>query len=285
MTERHDREGRRLFARIASMPTGRIGLALTALVVLVAVASPWLLTHQPNAIDVPSRLLPPTLSHPLGTDQLGRDILARVAAGLRVAIVISVVVVAISLAVGAVIGTTAAMLGGIADRLAVILFDTISAFPAVVLALAIIALYGSRISNLVLLVGLVFVPHFGRIARAQTMVLRNAPFIAAERLLGLSLPAIILRHVVPNIIGPLLVVASMDIPVVITIEAGLSFLGLGVPPPTPSLGALLRDGYIYLQQSPWPAAMSAAALALLTLSSTLVGEAVRDAVDPRLQVR
>jgi len=267
------------------MPTGRIGLALTAAVLFVALIGPWILPYAPNAIDVPSRLLPPSLSHPLGTDQLGRDILARVAVGLRVAIIISVVAVTLALLVGAVIGTTAAMLGGIADRLAAILFDTISAFPAVVLALAIIALYGAKTSNLIILVALVFVPHFGRIARAQTLVLRNAPFIAAERMLGLSLPIIILRHVVPNTIGPLLIVASMNIPVVITIEAGLSFLGLGVPPPTPSLGTLLRDGYIYLEQSPWPAAMSATALAVLTLSSTLVGEAVRDAVDPRIKTR
>lgn len=272
-------------SRIVTMPTGRIGLILTAAVILVAFIGPWVLPHQPNAIDIPSRLLGPSLSHPLGTDQLGRDILARVAAGLRVAILISLAVVAMSLVVGAIIGTTGSMLGGVTDRLAVVIFDTISAFPAVVLALAVIALYGSRISNLVVLVAIVFVPHFGRIARAQTMVLRNSPFIAAERLLGLSMIAIIIRHIVPNIIGPLLVVASMDIPVVITIEAGLSFLGLGVPPPTPSLGTLLRDGYVYLQLSPWPAAMSAAALALLTLSSTLLGEAVRDAVDPRLQIR
>lgn len=285
MTNVYAPSGSRILPRILAMPTGRIGVVLTILIVLAAVLTPLLLPNGPNAIDVQSRLQAPSASHLLGTDQLGRDIFARVAAGLRVAIVISLIVVTLSLAIGATLGTTAAMLGGWPDRVIVILFDTISAFPAVVLALAIIALYGSQISNLVLLVALVFVPHFGRIARAQTMVLRNAPFIAAGRLIGLSVPEIILRHVVPNTIGPLLVVASMDIPVVITIEAGLSFLGLGVPPPTPSLGTLLRDGYVYLQQSPWPVAVSAAALALLTLSSTLLGEAVRDAVDPRLQTR
>jgi peptide/nickel transport system permease protein len=267
------------------MPTGRIGLALSAIVLAIAILGPLVLPHAPNAIDVPARLQPPGLNHFLGTDHLGRDILARVAAGLRIAIVISLAVVALALAVGAVLGTTAAMLGGVVDRVIVMIFDTISAFPAVILALAVIALYGSQMTSLIGLVAAVFIPHFGRIARAQTLVLREAPFISAERLLGLSVPLIILRHVVPNTIGPLLVVASMDVPVVITIEAGLSFLGLGVPPPTPSLGSLLRDGYIYLQQSPWPAIVSAGALALLTLSSTLLGEAVRDAVDPRLQIR
>ena len=272
-------------AQVLRMPTGRIALVLSATSLLLAILGPWLLPHDPNAINVPGRLLPPSLAHPFGTDQLGRDILARVAEGMRVALGISAAVVALALVCGALLGTTAAMLGGLTDRLVVILFDTISAFPAVILALAIIALYGSQIGNLVLLVALLFIPHFGRISRAQTLVLRSAPFIAAERLLGLSMPLIIVRHVLPNTLGPLLVIASMDIPVVITIESGLSFLGLGVPPPTPSLGNLMRDGYLYLQQSPWPALMTAAALALLTLSSTLLGEALRDAVDPRLQAR
>jgi peptide/nickel transport system permease protein len=237
---------------------------------------------DPNRINVSERFFAPSLSHLLGTDNLGRDLFARTAQGTRSGLLISLMVVSASLFLGSIVGIAAGLLGGISDRLTLVVFDIVSAYPAVILALAIVALYGTGYWNLVFVVTILFIPQFGRVARAQTLALRSQTFIDAERLLGLPFHHLILRHFVPNIIGPLIILASMNIPVVITVEAGLSFLGLGVQPPAASLGTLIKDGYIYLNQSSWPTIGSAVTLSLATLGSTLFGEALRDAADPKL---
>jgi peptide/nickel transport system permease protein len=263
---------------------GRIGLILVILILLMAAAGP-LIAADPNKINVADRFLPPSLHHPLGTDNLGRDLFARTAEGTRSALVISLAVVGASLLVGSIVGVTAGLLGGGVDRGLLVIFDIISAYPPVILALAIVALYGTGYWNLLCVVTILFIPQFGRVARAQTLALRNQTFIDAERLLGLPLHKLVWRHFIPNVIGPLIILASMNIPVVITVEAGLSFLGLGVQPPAASLGTLIKDGYIYLNQSWWPTIGSAMTLAIATLGSTLFGEALRDAADPKLKGR
>ena len=263
-------------------PTGRIGLALVIAILLFAILGP-VLSVDPNKIAVQERFQAPSLQHPLGTDNLGRDLFARTAGGTRAALAISLVVVALSLMIGAILGIGAGMAGGWIDRGVIVLFDIISAYPAVILAMGLIALYGTGFTNLLLVVTLLFIPQFGRMARAQTLSLRHQPFIDAERVLGLPWRKLIWRHFMPNVVGPLIVLASMNIPVVITIEAGLSFIGLGVQPPQASLGSLIRDGYTFLNQSWWPTIGSAVTLALATLGSTLFGEAVRDATDPKLR--
>jgi peptide/nickel transport system permease protein len=246
--------------------SGSIGLILVSLILLMAVAGPL-------------------MAHPLGTDNLGRDLFARTAEGTRSALVISLAVVGASLLAGSIIGVIAGLVGGIVDRGLLVIFDIISAYPPVILALAIVALYGTGYWNLLFVVTILFIPQFGRVARAQTLALRSQTFIDAERLLGLPLPQLVWRHFIPNVIGPLIILASMNIPVVITVEAGLSFLGLGVQPPAASLGTLIKDGYIYLDQSWWPTIGSAITLAIATLGSTLFGEALRDAADPKLKGR
>jgi peptide/nickel transport system permease protein len=263
---------------------GRVGLILVSLILLLALAGP-LVSANPNKINVAERFEAPSISHPLGTDNLGRDLFARTAQGMRSALFISLAVVGASLLFGSIIGVGAGLLGGIVDRFTLVVFDIISAYPPVILALAIVALYGSGLMNLLFVVTILFIPQFGRVARAQTLALRNQTFIDAERLLGLPLHRLVLRHFVPNVVGPLIILASMNIPVVITVEAGLSFLGLGVQPPAASLGTLIKDGYIYLSQSWWPTIGSAITLAVATLGSTLFGEALRDAADPKLKGR
>lgn len=263
---------------------GRVGLILVSLILLLALAGP-LVSANPNKINVAERFETPSISHPLGTDNLGRDLFARTAQGMRSALFISLAVVGASLLFGSIIGVGAGLLGGIVDRFTLVVFDIISAYPPVILALAIVALYGSGLMNLLFVVTILFIPQFGRVARAQTLALRNQTFIDAERLLGLPLHRLVLRHFVPNVVGPLIILASMNIPVVITVEAGLSFLGLGVQPPAASLGTLIKDGYIYLSQSWWPTIGSAITLAVATLGSTLFGEALRDAADPKLKGR
>jgi peptide/nickel transport system permease protein len=160
-------------------------------------------------------------------------------------------------------------------------FDVISSFPSLVLALAMVAILGPSLGNVIAIVSITFIPHFGRVARAQVLALKTAPFLEASRAIGVSRLRLVLVHIVPNIMGPLVVLASMDVPVVITIEAGLSFLGVGVRPPLSSWGTLLYDGYAYLTQSFWPVLFAGLALSLATLGFTLFGEALRDAIDPK----
>jgi peptide/nickel transport system permease protein len=274
----------RLLAEIWKDRTGRVGLILVVIILLFALLGP-LISANPNKIDVPDRFLPPSFSHLLGTDNLGRDLFARTAYGTRSALAIALVVVGLSLSIGTILGVAAGLVGGVFERLVLIIFDIVNSYPPVILALGMVALYGTGYLNLLFVVTILFVPQFGRVARVQTLAIKNQPFIDAERLLGLPFPKLILRHFIPNVIGPLIILASMNIPVVVTVEAGLSFLGLGVQPPAASLGTLIKDGYIYLNQSWWPTIGSAVTLAIATLGSTLFGEALRDAADPKLKGR
>jgi len=271
-----------IFADIWRSPSGRIGLALVVAILLFAILGP-VFAVDPNKIMVQDRFQMPSGLHLLGTDNLGRDLFSRTAQGTRAALVISLLVVAASLMAGSILGIAAGMAGGIVDRGVIVVFDIISSYPPVILAMGLIALYGTGFGNLLFVVTILFIPQFGRMARAQTLSLRHQPFIDAERILGLPPRKLILRHFLPNVVGPLIVLASMNIPVVITIEAGLSYLGLGVQPPQASLGTLIKDGYIYLSQSWWPTIGSAVTLAVVTLGSTLFGEALRDATDPKLK--
>ena len=229
-------------------PTGRIGLVLVIAILLFAIFGP-VLSVDPNKIAVKDRFQAPSILHLLGTDNLGRDLFSRTAQGTRAALVISLLVVALSLLTGAIVGIAAGMAGGWVDRGIIVVFDIVNAYPAVILAMGLVALYGAGFGNLLMVVTIIFIPQFGRMARAQTLSLRHQPFIDAERILGLPARTLIWRHFMPNVLGPLIVLASMNIPVVITIEAGLSFLGLGVQPPQASLGTLIKDGYTFLNQS------------------------------------
>ena len=276
---------RSLFAtlrQVCSSLTGATGLAIVVLVLLFAVFAPWVATHNPDALDVMNRFKSPSGAHWLGTDHLGRDLYSRMVHGASVAMLVAISSIAIALGIGTTLGILAAYLPSRSERLVLIVFDVISSFPSLVLALAIVAVFGPSLLIVVLIVAITLIPHFGRVARSQVLTLKNAPFLEAERILGASWGRMVLHHVLPNILGPLVILASMDIPVVITIEAGLSFLGLGVRPPLASWGTLIQDGYQYLSQSWVPVVVSSLALAVATLGFTLFGEALRDAVDPRI---
>jgi peptide/nickel transport system permease protein len=270
--------------RILQSPTGRIGFVLVTLTVLAALLAPLVAPYSPTALDVQDRFSPPAADHLLGTDQLGRDLLSRILYGSQIALGTSILAIAVALTAGTLLGIAAAYLPARGERVILIFFDIISAFPSLVLALAVVALLGPGLLKIILIVAVTLLPHFGRIARAQTLALKNSPFLEAERALGASPARMVGVHIVPNIVGPLIVLASMDIPTVITIEAGLSFLGVGVPPDVPSWGTLLNDGFNHLDQSFWTALFAGAALTIATLGFTLFGEALRDAIDPKLKV-
>lgn len=271
-----------VLSRIWSEPTGRIGLVATGLILIAGAAAPLLATHDPNAIDVAARMGPPSAAHWLGTDHIGRDLFSRGLYGTRIAIGVALSVTSIALAIGVALGVTAAFASTLVERAILALFDIISSFPSLILALALVAVIGPGLMNVIILVTVVFVPQFGRVARAQALVLRQAPFLEAERALGAGRARLLLRHVLPNLIGPIVVLACMNIPVVITLEAGLSFLGVGVRPPLASWGAMLFDGYTYMDQSIWPVLVPAGLLTLSTLGFTLAGESLRNALDPKL---
>ena len=262
---------------------GALGFVIVLVVLGAAIFAPWVATHDPDRLDVMKRFAAPSAAHWLGTDQLGRDLYSRLVHGASIAVAVALSAIAAALVLGTLLGILAAWMPPRGEAAVLILFDVIASFPSLVLALAIVAVFGPSTFMVVVIAAVTLTPHFGRVARAQVLMLRSAPFLEAERILGAGLPRIIFHHILPNIMGPLIVLASMDIPVVITIEAGLSFLGLGVRPPQASWGVLIQDGYQYLSDSWVPVVVSCAALAVATLGFTLFGEALRDAVDPRIR--
>ena len=272
-----------LLRHVMATRAGAFGVLAVGLLLIVAVFSPLLASHNPNAIAPMDRLQGPSLTHFFGTDQLGRDLFSRIIYGTRIAVGVSVVVMSISLGIGILLGVIAAYAPRAVDQVILSIFDIINSFPRLILALALVAVLGAGLTNVILLVSVVFIPQFGRVARAQTVAIRNSLYLEAEQVLGAQAWRILLHHVLPNIIGPIFVLASMNIPVVITIEAGLSFLGVGIRPPLASWGQLLHDGYTFLDQSPWLAIFSGLALMFATLGFTLLGEALRDAIDPKLR--
>lgn len=277
------RERRDKLALFLRNGQGMLGLVLVLLFFGSALFAPWLAPYDPNALDIPARLSGPTWDHLAGTDQLGRDTLSRVLYGGRVALKVAAIGVSVALAVGLVLGMLAGYGPRWLDNLLLLVFDTVRAFPTIVLALATVALTGPSLEMVLAIVIVTSVPQYARMARTSTLALRSTEFILAERSLGASTGRILRSHVMPNVIGPILILAAMDVPVVVTVEAGLSFLGLGVLPPTASWGTILNDGYLVIRDTPWMVVAGGIPLVLTTLGFTFLGEALRDVFDPRLR--
>ncbi len=264
-------------------PQGVIGFLLVVAFFASAIFAPFFATHDPNQMDIPLRLSGPTWEHWAGTDQLGRDTYSRVLYGGRVALQIAAIGVSVSLFIGLILGMIAGYGPRWLDNLLLLVFDTIRSFPTIVIALATVALLGPSLTLVMMIVIITSIPGYARLARTSTMQLKNAEFIIAVRSLGAHPVKIIWRHIMPNIIGPLLILAAMDVPIVVTVEAGLSFLGLGVQPPTSSWGTILNEGYLIIRETPWPIIAGGIPLILTTLGFTFLGEALRDVFDPRLR--
>jgi peptide/nickel transport system permease protein len=271
-----------VLAEVARRPAGRFGLfVIVALAVIVAFA-PWVSPYDPSAQHIVDRLQGPSWHYPLGTDDLGRDLLSRVFYGTRVALGVALPAVLGAVLLGLLLGTVAGYVGGRIDNVLIVVFDTLQAFPAVILALALISVLGPSLRNVIIVIIVSFAPGYGRVSRALVLSVKQNSFVEAERSLGANDLRIATVHVVPNILAPLCILVAMDIPSAIVVESGLSFLGLGVQPPTPSWGSILSEGFDRVRDTPWPVLWTGLALMVTTLGFTMFGETLRDVVDPRL---
>jgi peptide/nickel transport system permease protein len=274
-----------ILKRVMRDPLGLLGLVLVVIVIGAAIFANVVSPYDPNKIDILSKLQSPSAAHWLGTDQLGRDTLSRIIYGARVAMGIAI----FSIGIGSFIGLILGMLAGYGprwlDALLIFGFDSLSAIPLILFALTVIVILGPGTGTLIFVIAVISVPVYGRIVRAQTLSLRRSEFILAEQSMGASTARIIGIHLLPNVLGPLVILVSMDIPTVVALEAALSYLGLGVKPPTPSWGTILNDGYTSLRVNPALVIAAGIPLVIATLGFTFLGEALRDALDPKLKNR
>jgi len=271
-----------VLGQVLEQPLGALGFIIVVVFLLLVLFGPLLAPYDYAEQNLSRILEGPSKDYLLGTDHLGRDLLSRIMYGARIALITAVPAVMISVIGGVILGLLSGYLGGIVDDGVVVVLDSIQAFPGVILALAILALLGPSLVNEIIVIGIAWIPAYARITRAQAMSAKNQVYVEAERSLGASNRRILASHVLPNILAPLLILAAMDLPVVITFEAGLSFLGLGVRPPTPSWGVILSDGFKFVRNSPWPILWAGLALAITTLGFTVFAEALRDVLDPKL---
>jgi peptide/nickel transport system permease protein len=261
-----------------------LGAVLVAVSLLAATVGPVVTPHDPIAINAQSRLSAPNAQFWLGTDELGRDLFSRMIHGSRISLTVGLGSATLAALIGISIGMLAGFRRGWIDAVLMRLMDVLFAFPAILLALLLVALLGSDLRNLVLALTVVYIPAFARITRGSTLAVAAEPFVEAARSMGASDFRILRLHVAPNIVAPVMVQFTVTLAYAILVEASLSFLGLGVQPPTPSWGNMLNTGKPLLEVSPWPALVPGMALFITVLGFNLVGDGLRDALDPRLRV-
>lgn len=274
-------------ARVASWrlllrnPVTVVSAVVLAVVVVVAATASWIAPFDVNDVDVPNALQPPSGTHWLGTDELGRDVLSRVVLATQASMRVAVVSVAFAVVLGVTIGIIAGYRGGWVDTVFMRVVDVMFAFPVLLLALAVVAILGPGVTTTMLAIGIVYTPIFARVARASTLSVRVEPFVQVSRSIGASDPYILGRHVLPNIAGPLIVQTSLSLAFAILSEAALSFLGLGIQPPQPSLGRMIFDSQGFVTLAWWMAVFPGAAIFVIVLAFNLIGDGLRDVLDPK----
>jgi len=276
--------------RLARRRTALFGLCVVVAVLVLAVAAPWVTSWDPIEQDIPSRLQAPGSVHAsgrvhvLGTDHLGRDLLARIVFGARPALLVGFAAVAISGLLGLVLGLVSGYFGGLVDDVFMRLADIQLAFPFILLAIAVIGVLGPSLPVIIVVIGVSSWVVYARVVRSEVLSIREREFVQAAHALGVRDVRILLRHVLPNALTPWLVVATLDMARVIVIESALSFLGLGVQPPTPTWGGMLADGRVYISTAWWLATFPGLAILFTVLGINLFGDGLRDTLDPRLTV-
>jgi peptide/nickel transport system permease protein len=262
-------------------PVTVVSAVVLGIVVFVAVAANWVTPFGVNDVDVPSALRPPSGDHWFGTDELGRDVLSRVLVATQASMRVAVVSVAFAVIVGVTVGIVAGYRGGWVDTVFMRVVDVMFAFPVLLLALAVVAILGPGTITTILAIGIVYTPIFARVARASTLSVRVEPFVQMSQAMGTGNLYILARHIVPNIAGPLIVQTSLSLAFAILSEAALSFLGLGIQPPQPSLGRMIFDSQGFVTMAWWMAVFPGAAIFVIVLAFNLVGDGLRDVLDPK----
>lgn len=260
-----------------------VGLGLLAMIALCAIMAPWLAPYDPTAQDIANRFAPVSSTHWLGTDSFGRDILSRLLWGARISLLVGLLSVAFGMSIGSAIGMYAGYRGGWIDQVVLRIVDVLLAFPSLITGMLVVAVLGATLPNLVIAIGLTLVPKFARIARAPTLTLKRREFIDACRVLGFYDARILLVHILPNAGGQIVALGALWAAATIRIESSLAFIGLGVEQPTPTWGSMIREGFDNLLDAPGLAVYPGLAILVLVIALNLVGDGMRDAVDPKLR--
>jgi peptide/nickel transport system permease protein len=259
------------------------GLIILSLLILAAIFAPLITRYDPIVIDPPSRTLPPSREHWLGTDAFGRDIYTRIVYGARVSLPVGLIAVFIAATVGAILGLIAGYYGRFADGIIMRIIDILLAFPNIMLALVVVAILGPSIRNVMIAVGIGEIPRYTRLIRGQVLSARELLYVEAAKVVGVSTPKILFRHILPNVVSPVVVLGTLSVGTAILAAAGLSFLGLGAQPPRPEWGAMLADGRQFLRSHWWISTMPGVAIAITVLSINMFGDGLRDILDPRIR--
>lgn len=261
----------------------RVGVAILLLLSLAAVCAPWLAPYGPTEMDSSRRLQPPSREHLLGTDEFGRDVFSRLLYGSRITFQVGLISVGISVITGGIIGLVAGFFGGTVDMLVMRFIDVMMAFPSIVLALAIIAILGPSLNNVMIAVGLGGMPTYARLTRGTCLSVMENEYIVASRAVGATDTRTMIRHVLPNILSPIIILATLGLPGAILSAAGLSFIGLGAQPPSPEWGAILSSGRAYIRSAWWLTTFPGLAIMIVVLGFNMLGDELRDVLDPRLR--
>lgn len=261
-----------------------VGVALLVLIILLAVLAPWISPYDPNDQDAIASLGAPNAQHWFGTDFFGRDVLSRVIWGARVSLFVGAVSTAISMLLGGSIGILSGYVGGRFDQAVMAVMDVLLSFPQLIMGLIIVALLGANLTDLILAIAITAVPPFARVARGPTLSLKERDFVEAGRALGFSNLRIMLVHILPNVLDDLIVMGSLWLATAIRTEASLSFIGLGLPPPTATWGSIIREGFENLLDAPWLAVFPSLAVLVVMLALNMIGDGLRDATDPKAAV-
>ncbi|MBI2131294.1 MAG: ABC transporter permease [Candidatus Tectomicrobia bacterium] len=268
---------------LLNSPSALLGVALVLAVVLAALFAPWVATHDPASQVLSDQLKPPGAKYLLGTDELGRDIYSRIVWGARISLRMGILAVSIGLALGLVVGFLSGFLGGWADMLLMRVVDILLSFPLYLLAILVMAILGPSLTNAMIAVGIATFPHIARLVRGETLAVKEREFVEAARGLGAGYFRLGAVHIIPQIMGPLVVLATFRVATAIVVESSLSFLGLGPPPPTPAWGLMIAEGQQVLEIAPWVSAIPGGAIMVLVMGFNLAGDALRDVLDPRLR--
>jgi len=280
---RERRLSERVFFRLLRHRLALVGIILTAIILIMAIFAEVIAPYDPLEIRLKERLQPPSAAHIMGTDHLGRDIFSRVVYGARISLQVGVVSVALGTVVGLFVGMAAGYLGRSVDTVLMSIMDAIYAFPAILLALALVAAFGQGLVTVMTAIAIVRIPIFARTVRSSILAEKEKEYVEAARCIGQREWLILFRHILPNILAPLIVVTTTYFAAAIVVEASLSFLGLGVPPPAASWGVMLNDGRKYMEQAPYVVVYPGLAISLAVLGFNLLGDGLRDVLDPRLR--